>query len=328
MLDYVLGWSGPSGLAAAKGTAVHKVLEIFALVKEAQQNGLNYIVEPDVLKTIKIKKIPDDDKLTELVYEYYKSINTHLTWAKKDLKDCKDWVQKTITMCGTIFDPRNREIVKPEGEFDIEIPYDWAKYSFSLPDGEKLEGKLHIKGTIDLIVKVDEGFYEIIDWKTGRKYNWGKGVVKTDNDLKSDPQLMLYHYAASLMYPEVTDILVTINYIKDGGPTTVVFGPKDISRTEEMLRKKFEIIKSTTIPRLNKGWKCSKFCHHGTTTFEGTSIEPVIEDRKNQVTPVGQCRTKCEQVKYITEHKGLDYVVENYTKKGHTVGHYKAPGSA
>ncbi len=326
-LEYGLGWTGLGGIAAVKGSAVHKVLEILAMIKKAEQDGLDYIVDNDVLKRIKLKDIPDVSKLTDDVLDFYAKNNSHISWSQKDWRDCQKWVEKTLCMNGGIFDPRDREIVQPEQEFDIEIPYDWAKYSYTLPDGNKLEGRLHIKGTIDLLVKIDDDFYEIIDWKTGRKFNWGKGVAKTDNDLKSDPQLMLYHYAATLLYPNITDILVTINFINDGGPTSVAFTKKDIKKTEEMLRKKFDLIRQTKIPRLNKGWKCSKFCHQGKTTFEGTTIEPQIEDRENQVTPMGQYRTKCEQVKFMIEKKGIDWVTANYTRTGHSVGHYKAPGS-
>jgi hypothetical protein len=325
-LEYNLGWYGPGGCAAIKGTIVHKVLEIFAIIKKAQQEGKKDIYDAEFLKNIKIKDIPDDMTLTEQVFEFYTKNNEHINWTKKDLTDCKSWVNKTLEMNGGIFDPRDREIVQPEQEFDIEIPYDWANYSYDV-NGQKVEGKLHIKGTIDLLVKVDEGFYEIIDWKTGKKFNWGKGVAKTDNDLKSDPQLMLYHYAATLLYPEIEDILVTINFINDGGPTSVAFTKKDIKRTEEMLKTKFELIKQTRIPRLNRGWKCSKFCHQGKTTFEGTGIDPQIEDRENQVTPMGELRTKCEQTKYMLANKGMDWVNEHYTKKGFSVASYKAPGS-
>lgn len=325
-LEYCLGWTGPANAAAVKGSAVHKVLEILALIKKAQQDGLSYIVDTDVLKKIDIKDIPDTDKLTDQVLDFYAKNNGHLNWSQKDWRDCRAWVNKTLTMCGGIFDPRDRQIVQPEREFDIEIPYEWAKYSYVI-DGQKIEGQLSIKGTIDLLVQVDDDFYEIIDWKTGRKFNWGKGVAKTDEDLKKDPQLMLYHYAATLLYPEISDILVTINFINDGGPTTVAFTKKDLKKTEEMLKRKFELIKSTSIPRLNKGWKCSKFCHQGRSTFEGTGIEPQIEDRECQVTPEGNYRTKCEQTKYMIEKKGMAWVNANYTKPGFSVAHYKAPGA-
>jgi hypothetical protein len=325
-LDYILGFSGPAGSAAIKGSIVHKVLEILALVKKAEQENKKYIIDNDVLKRINISDIQPIQYLVNQVFDFYATSNPHIVWKDKDKVDCRQWTNKALTMNGGIFDPRSRTIVQPEQEFDIEIPYDWAKYSYDI-DGDKLEGRLHLKGTIDLLVEVDSNFYEIIDWKTGRKFNWGKGIVKTDKDLKTDPQLMLYHYATTLLYPDISDILVTINFINDGGPTTVAFTKKDIKKTEDMIKRKFERIRNTKVPRLNKGWKCTKFCHHGRTTFQDSHIEPQVEDRDNQVVEMGNIRTKCEQTKYMIEKKGLDWVMKNYTKQGYSVTHYKAPGA-
>lgn len=39
-LEYVLGWRGPSGQKADKGTIVHKVLEILACIKKGTQDNL------------------------------------------------------------------------------------------------------------------------------------------------------------------------------------------------------------------------------------------------------------------------------------------------
>jgi hypothetical protein len=53
---------------------------------------------------------------------------------------------------------------------------------------------------------------------------------------------------------------------------------------------------------------------------------PIIEYRDSQVTPMGQCMTKCEQIKHETELNGMDYVIDKYTATGYNVGKYHAPG--
>jgi hypothetical protein len=37
--------------------------------------------------------------------------------------------------------------------------------------------------------------------------------------------------------------------------------------------------------------------------------------------------TKCEQIKHDIEIKGMDAVVSEYKKDGHSFGKYKAPGA-
>ena len=84
--------------------------------------------------------------------------------------------------------------------------------------------------------------------------------------------------------------------------------------------EKFEQIKSTRIPRLNKSWKCTRLCHQGKTTFEGTHIKP-------QLNRYGEVMTKCQQVHQAIEVHGIDAVSQKYKQIGHEVTKYKAPGS-
>ena len=86
-----------------------------------------------------------------------------------------------------MFDPRNRKIVDAEPHFDFVIDEPWADYNYTL-NNENIHGKLAMKGTIDLITEVDDGVYEIIDWKTGRRLDWATGQEKTFAKLQKDPQ--------------------------------------------------------------------------------------------------------------------------------------------
>lgn len=319
-IEYVLGMKSPSNKKADKGTICHKVLEILAYIKLCDQNKQS-IYDDDIIGKIDINNY-NLDHIIEQVYEYYTSRFKHHEWDAKDFKDCRLWVHKALEAHNGDFDPRNRTIVQPEQHFDIVIEKPWAKYKYITKD-ETLEGYLAIKGTIDLITKIDDNTYEIVDWKTGRRLDWATGEEKTFSKLQNDPQLRMYHYAASKLYPEIDHIMVSINFINDGGAFTICYDKSDLPKTEDMLRQKFDIIKNTKIPKLNKTWKCNKLCHFGKTSFDN----PEIEYRQNQSCKIDQPMTKCEQIKHSIEVYGIQKVIDNYTVPGYTVGKYKAPGS-
>lgn len=324
LFDYVLGYRSPSNKKADKGTIVHKVLEILAFIKYNQQNNQE-VFQDDIIGDVDINNY-DLDNIIEKVYNYYTSHFTIHNWTKTDFKDCYNWTYKAINYADGMFDPRNRNILYPEQQFDIMIDKPWAKYKYETKEGI-VEGNLSIKGTIDLITKPNEKTLEIVDWKTGRRLNWATGEEKTQEKLEKDPQLMIYFYAAQKLYPEIDHCIVTIYFINDGGPFSMTFDKKDIYATEQLLRDKFEKIKKTIKPRLNKTWKCTKLCHYGKTTFEDTNILPILEYREGQVCNINSPMTKCEQVAHDISMKGYENVVDEYTVPGYNVGHYKAPGS-
>lgn len=317
----------PSNKKADKGTIVHKVLEILAKMKHAQQNDIETI-EDDIIPEVVVDKLFDMEYIENIyndVYSFYIQKFNHHVWENKDKKDCWLWINKAIDYNNKMFDPRLRQIVMPEQHFDIIIPKSWAKYEFKNKD-ELITGNLGIKGTIDLITKVNDKTLEIIDWKTGRRLDWATGEEKTLEKLYKDPQLRIYHYAVSQLYPNIEHVIVSINFINDGGAFSVCFEKHDLIETENMLRIKFEEIKKCKSPPLHKSWKCNKLCHFGKTNFENSPHLPIIEYRDNQVTPMGQCMTKCEQIKHETDLNGIDYVIDKYTASGYNVGKYHAPG--
>lgn len=323
-LEYVLGFRGPSGQKADKGTIVHKVLEIIATIKQAQQNGLGEVID-DIIGKININNY-SINTIIEKIYKYYSEANNHHQWTVKDYKDCHSWVYKALEYNNGMFDPRNQIIVQPEQHFDIEIKKPWSSYKYETKNGI-LEGNLAIKGTIDLITKVNDKTLEIVDYKTGRRLDWATGEEKTQAKLQNDAQLRIYHYAIQHLYPDVEHVIVSIFFINDGGAFSICFDKKDLYQTEMMLKEKFETIKNTYKPQLNKSWKCTKLCHFGKTTFENSHVLPIVEYRDNQVTPKDQCMTKCEQVKHDMDIKGPEAVVDQYQVPGYSIGHYKAPGS-
>ena len=325
-IEYVLGWRGSSGKKADKGTIVHKVLEILAVIKKCQQEA---IIEVDDDVVGQINSIDYDlDKIIDQVYDYYSSRAQHHEWTKKDHKDCYNWVYKALNFNNGMFDPRNRNILMPEQHFDFEIKKPWAKYSYGLPNNQKLEGNLALKGTIDLITLINGNTIEVIDWKTGRRLDWATGKEKTQEKLENDPQLRIYYYAIRHLYPDIKDVIFSIYFINDGGPFSICFSDDDIYKTENMIRNKFDIIKKTKKPRLNKSWMCSKLCHFGKTTFENTNIEPIAEYRDNQTVKKDNIMTKCEQIKHDLDLNGPTDTIDKYKHPNHTFGSYKAPGTA
>lgn len=323
-IEYVLGWRGPSNKKADKGTITHKVLEILAVIQKNKQDKIPSFID-DCIGEIDVNDYCLDT-IIEKVYHYYINQFVHHEWSKKDFEDCKNWSYKAINFNNGMFDPRNRNILCPEQHFDILIEKPWAKFDYETDEGN-LSGYLGLKGTIDLITRIDDNTIEVIDWKTGRRLDWGTGQEKTHAKLQNDPQLMIYHYAISRLYPQYDHVIVTIDFINDGGPFSILFDKSDLARTEDMLRNKFEIIKKTKKPRLNRTWMCSKLCHFGKTTFENDNkILPIIEYRDNQVCKPDSFMTKCEQIKHEIEIKGMKTVVEQYKNPGHSFGNYKAPG--
>ena len=302
-------------------------MEILAVIKLAQQNKEDSCID-DIIGKINVNNY-NLDNIISLVYDYYSSRFKHHEWSDKDYKDCALWVNKALMEHNGMFDPRLRNIVQPEQHFDIVIDKPWADYRYETDDGI-LEGKLAIKGTVDLITKVNDSTLEVIDWKSGKRLDWATGQEKTMDKLYLDPQLKIYHYALSKLYPEYDNVIMSINFINDGGAFSVCFGKKDLSSTEDLIRKKFESIKSCKKPKLNKTWKCTKLCHFGKTTFadsDSGGILPILEYRDSQSCANGSVMTKCEQIKHDIEIKGLKEVVKEYKNPDHCFAKYKAPGS-
>jgi len=327
--EYVLGMQGPSNKKADKGTIVHKTLETLALMKKGKQEGKNVIVN-DAIGEVSLKNVDpvrfdisnnkgcvnDVNTIAQKVYVYYTTHLKHHEWTDIDYNDCTKWVWKALKYNDGQFNPLNRTIIDAEPFFDITIPQPWSLYNFEY-NGQQLEGALSIKGTIDLVTEIDKNTIEVIDWKTGRRLDWATGNEKTLVSLKEDPQVRIYHYAICNMYKK-DNVLITIDFINDGGPYTIHFDKSDLVKTENMLKKRFEQIKKSQIPNLKKSWKCNKLCHFGKHTFEDTHVEPMLGS--------WGLMTQCEQIRHETSKWGIDQVIEDYSMPGYSVGKYKNPG--
>ena len=194
-------------------------------------------------------------------------------------------------------DPRNQDVFATELFFDIEIKEPWAKYKYDFED-QTIEGYLSIKGTVDLIVSQGGDYYEILDYKTGKRIDWATGEEKTYEKLQKDTQLLLYYYALKNMYPE-REFSVSIYYINNGGLFSMVFDEDDYKLAESILRKKFEQIRSIQQPRLlsneHAHWKCKKLC----------LFSSEYEDSGKSI---------CQHIRDEVKEKGIVKVVEEYGK--------------
>lgn len=414
--------------------------------------------------TRKGKELVED--LIQRVYDYYTSCWTHHNWTPAIFRHISNWVWIALDYSPgndkqNPFDPRQREIHAAEPHFDIEIKKPWAEYEYEL-DGKKLTGNLSIKGTIDLITRVDDDTLEIIDWKglpvetpiftnegwstmgelnvgdivfdkdgfetkilakskasikpcyritfddgcqvecdnehlwtkddnsvvcitelstwdkiceskpvrtakekvggfgetgspprtivdiqlidskltqcimvdsptntylctenfipthnTGQRVDWaGKDTPKKDfKKLQTDTQLMLYYYAAKHLYPDIKDIMVSIFFIRDGGPFSICFDEETLAEVEKRLMKTMRSVQQTEVPSMispnHNDFRCKHLCHFYKTNWPGTEI------------PV------CDYVHNRIKSKGVEYVQDRMRALGNTYdpSHYRSPGS-
>lgn len=326
-IEYVLGFSGKSNKKADKGTIFHKTMEVLACVKLHRQNKPGArVFNDDICGKVKIPpNIEDVDVylILDKVYAYYTGHIVHHEWEEVDYKDCKKWIAKALEFRNGMFNPLKQNIIQPEQNFNIELTQDWSAYEY--PE-YNLKGFLKLMGTIDLVTQVDKDTYEICDYKTGKNINWGTDMVYTYENIHHNFQLRFYHLVCSILYPQIKTLLITIYFVNDGGPITLTLGHEDISDTLDMIRAKFEEIRDTDFPELNKTWKCTKFCDCGTTTFENTNVSPLVALKKHNFTKEGDILKKCDQTGYALQHRGMSKVITNMTKTGHDMNYYKKPG--
>ena len=187
------------------------------------------------------------EELLDLSYNGYKK-NSPNKWIPSDRKEISRLTWLGLDHNDGQFDPRLRQIVDPEPHFDIEIKEDWAKYEYEI-GGKSLVGNLAIKGTIDLVTKIDDDTIEVLDWKTGQRKNWATGEKKTYDKLCEDPQLLLYYYAISNLYPEYKNVIMSIFYVKDGGPFSMCWDDSDKVKFLGMLKNRFLQIQRNNKPQ-------------------------------------------------------------------------------
>jgi hypothetical protein len=291
-LAYTLGLEDLSGIAAHKGNAVHKALELGARCQAARQRLEPTFSEEETGITWETATF-DYDKAMDVGYEHYRAGATHLKWSEKDRDECRKWMWQALNWMGGLYNPLNRRVVQPEQFFELDLPFDWAQTA---------AGPLKMMGTIDLLLEAEHepDALELVDWKTGRRWDWATGEEKTYQKLLNDHQLLMYYYAVRRLYPD-KKLYVTIVWVKDGGPYTIPFAPKDVNRTEQILRETYEQINSTPLPDRALDSKC-RFCHFAKAKHQESG------------------KTVCDHVYGEVVNLGLSKVVDKY-QKGETKGY-------
>jgi hypothetical protein len=317
-ISYVLGHQSASGKKAQLGTVVHKVLEVLASctkkIQDTPEKKSLYITDDAIGKVNFTKKNLHTKtfvyKILDRSYDYYTENCTH-KYTGADKKFCTTQVNVALDYNDGQFDPRKRHIVDTEPQFDIPIEEPWAKFKHVV-DGKEVEAQLAIKGTIDLVTKVDDKIIEVVDWKTGQRKNWATGEQKTYEKLMEDPQLLLYHYAISKLYPDYEQSIMTIFFTRDGGPFSMCFDESDQKKFLKMLEDRVKQIRHNEFPRPcsrnRTSFKCTRLCDFYKKNWEGTNI------------------SMCEHVENHLTAFGHDETVKKCTKEGFSVSHYEAPG--
>lgn len=313
-ISYVLGKREKTGKKALLGTICHKVLEILALCKKFTQDNINeslikindeemgelafdkeqlfrykLLSEEEILYLNSINKDktwmlkPGSkrmgaeivDELIKTTYEFYKNSHSDLfKFENADFKCVNLWTWTALDYNNGMYDPRNKNVVNPEHEFAFDIDFPWANYDFSIGK-EKFSGKLKLKGVIDLVVDLGDDAYEIVDWKTGQRLDWATGEEKTYNKLQSDSQLLIYYYAATKLFPKIKSFILTIFFIRDGGPFSIHFDSHDIKNLDSYLNKFYQTLQDRKVPKLidpsQNNFKCSKLCEFYKEKVDGTN---------------------------------------------------------
>jgi hypothetical protein len=281
----------PLNNKASKGNIVHKALELLAQRKFCEQNDITtFNDELGIFSTTLLT--PELALETAYAAESARTAKQYV-WDIYDKRDCSKWLNAALAANNGMFNPLKRHVIEPERYFELEIVEPWAAYNYN-----GVDGYLGLKGTLDLITKVDDDTIELIDWKTGARKDWNTGEEKGYAKLCDDPQLHIYHYALRKVLPQYKNVIVTIFFIRDGGPFSLCFERNDMKTTEEMLRTRFQIIKNCVKPKLIwPDWKCTKLCAFANRNQPGTN------------------KTVCKFFKEEIIKLGIDKVTDKYARE-------------
>lgn len=235
-------------------------MECLALSKKCQQDGTTSFID-DVAGEIHINECTP-----ELLFERFKnhfaeesrrdwqgtSYEKKETWTNSDYEDVKTWLSFSLSLDGGRYDPRLSEVVCVERFFDVELPYEWARYDFTAK-GQQLTGQLRIRGSIDLGVRATDGALVLRDYKTGGLTDFSKPGFKekTYAQLCEEFQFRLYYWLSRQMYRDEV-IRFEAFYPKHGGPFDLYITDADGDKAIEHLENIFRQIKNTQKPTFYK----------------------------------------------------------------------------
>lgn len=347
MMKYVLGIKSNTNIKTEVGTAYHCVMECLAICKKYHQDNpkskevkvdsplgkINVSVE-DMYKISKIgiRELSDINKsrINKSVYLYDAQLKDGATrvganfvqdlikrstykyaeaseneWLATNFKNVQNFVWMNIELG---YDPRFQKIIQPEQKFNINLEdFEWSRYKYEI-NGKKYEGHYNLAGTIDLIIEDDDGYYNIIDYKSGQRKNWGTGQIKDFNYLSNDPQLTLYQWAAQKIYPD-KEFCFTIIWVRDGGPYQLMFGPEHMKNVEESLEYHFKSVVNNKKPKMihpqQKDFRCTKLCHFYKNNWPGKKMN------------------MCNFIHDSIDKNGIDKTIDLYQNIDFEMGYYE-----
>lgn len=312
---YNLGYQQPGQKKSNLGTVVHKVLECLAQCKQRLQYGEKpgMRIEDGDVGTIKFtkKSLMSNKfvlKILDLCYDHYTINDTNNQYDRdKDYDFCRRMVDACLEHNNGQFDPRLMRITAPEKSFVIPVEEPWGTFDY---EGEQVT--LCLKGTMDLITEAAPDTLEYVDYKTGQRKNWATGEVKTYEKLHDDPQLLLYYYAITKLYPQYDNIVMTIFFLRDGGPFSLCFEKSDNDRFMKMLEARVKEIRSAkTVKPINAArndFRCKILCHYYKTKWPGTD------------------KRMCNHVEDEIKTYGIEVAADMLKKPGFSLGYYQSPG--
>lgn len=304
MMEYNLSIPSVANKKADLGNCLHKCLEMLAWRKLCEQRG-QVSFEDDLLGLVYPCECTPT-LLLDRIFEKEIEKGIH-KYTKTDRRNVAEWVDNVLTYGKGGYNPLNLTVVQPETVFDLEIKRDWSWYEFDL-NGQHYEGYVRLKGTADLITESGiPGVLQCTDYKSGSRVDWGKAntPVKTPEMMYNDVQMRLYYWALRQLYPEATDMLMTLFYSRDTeiggwngvpksthkcGPFHIPFSDEILPEIEEMIKTTFQKIISIDVPKLTIDWRCSKFCYFGKTLSEDPS-KTLCQFYKDKVENVGLIKT-------------------------------------
>ena len=160
--EYLFGFKSESGKKAVQGTVFHKVQELRAQASKAIR-AKKKVFEDDNFGLVKVSDATNLMGSLDRCWDYYVNKNKELEFKPLDKDQIAKWLIDTHENWPQ-YDPLNLNVIATEQYFDIPIKKDWAKYSGTIK-GKEYSGHLHIKGTMDIVVELSEGVYELVDYK-------------------------------------------------------------------------------------------------------------------------------------------------------------------
>lgn len=250
LLQYILGLESASGKAAVQGQIIHKTIEMIAKLS----NRPNQIIDPNkILNWAWDKHIKGNPSVSLRKCTTRIDKDTGKPQEAADFRKCREIVETILN--DQFYNPRKLKILDVERWFMIELP--GSEWECVDNDGERHQ--FAVRGYIDLIHEIDSDTLEIVDWKTGSKTDFHTQQAITEDVLMREVQSRLYHLAASLLYPQYKNILLTFYYAADGGPLTIALSDEDLPMTIAALYRFFVSAKQDSLIRRNRSWRC-KMC--------------------------------------------------------------------